>query len=171
MTRPARRPKNQQKGERPADLLFWFRDGMLAPYRARVAADTEASIGRTNSKRALGFVVSSGDTRTDFVLDRDQVAELAAFLQHCALPRLLKPRGPKPDQMSLVALSSPKFQLQNALEQAAIDAHPGWHVVNECTIEADDGAPEGKALIAWFKRTHPRKAARIEKAFIKGLLK
>ena len=65
-----------QKDERPADLLFWFGDGRLGGYRARVAADTEVSIGRTNSKRALGFVVSRGDTWMDFVLDRDQGAEL-----------------------------------------------------------------------------------------------
>ena len=39
----------------------------------------------------------------DFVLDRDQVAALAAYLQHCALPRLEKPLGRKRRQMSLAA--------------------------------------------------------------------
>jgi hypothetical protein len=60
-------------------------------------------IGRTYSKRALGFIVSRGKARVDFVLDTDQVAELAAYLQ-IALPGLLKPLGRKPDQISLAAL-------------------------------------------------------------------
>ena len=40
--------------ERPADLVFWFKDGFVGGYNARVPADVEVSIGRTNSKRALG---------------------------------------------------------------------------------------------------------------------
>jgi hypothetical protein len=92
-------------GERPADLLFWLRDGLCCRYKARVTADTEVSIGRTDSKRALGFVVTSGNKKVDFVLDRDQVAELAAFLR-LALPGLRKPPGRKPPQVSLVALEA-----------------------------------------------------------------
>jgi hypothetical protein len=61
------------------------------------------SIGRTDSKRGLGFLVTNGKKEMDFVLDRDQVAELAAFL-HCALGQLRKPLGRKPKQMSLAAL-------------------------------------------------------------------
>jgi hypothetical protein len=38
-----------------------------------------------------------------FVLDKDQVAELAAYLR-MSLPRLLEPRGRKPNQISLVAI-------------------------------------------------------------------
>ena len=102
-----KRPKSRQKGERPADLLFWYRDGHVSGYEARVAASTEVSIGRTDSRRALGFVVSRGDTSMDFVLDRDQVAELAAYLQHCR-PPLLKPLGRKHDQLSLVPLHREK---------------------------------------------------------------
>ena len=101
-TPTARRVKGGQKGERAADLLFWFGDGFHAPYRARVAADTEVSIGRTNSKRALGFRISRGRAQMDFVLNRDQVTELAAYLQ-CQLPRLLKPLGRKPEQISIAA--------------------------------------------------------------------
>jgi hypothetical protein len=97
-----KRPKSQQKGERPADLDMWLKDGSSIHYRARFAADTEVSIGRTDSKRALGFVVSRGDMRMDFVLNEDQVAELAAYLHHH--PPLLKPLGPKPDQISIVAM-------------------------------------------------------------------
>jgi hypothetical protein len=102
------RPKNQQKGEHPADLLFWFGDGHLSSYEARVAAVTEVSIGRTNSKRAAGFFVSRGETSIDFVLDRDQVAELVAFLQNCMLPRLLKPLGRKQDQISIATMTKRK---------------------------------------------------------------
>jgi hypothetical protein len=93
----------RKANEQPTDLLFWLADGSCGRFRARVAADTELSIGRTDSKRALGFIVSRGKARVDFVLDTDQVAELAAYLQ-IALPGLLKPLGRKPDQISLAAL-------------------------------------------------------------------
>jgi hypothetical protein len=94
----------KRSDERPADLLFWFRNASCAPYRARVAADVEVSIGRTDSERALGFVVTDEKRKVeiDFVLNRDQVAELAAFLK-VALGGLRKPLGRKPQQISLVA--------------------------------------------------------------------
>jgi hypothetical protein len=92
----------ERKNERPADLLFWFGDGCLRPYRARVAADVEISIGRTDSKRALGFVVrENGEAKVDFVLNRDQVAELAAYLQTTP-GRLKRPLGRKRNQLSLI---------------------------------------------------------------------
>ena len=73
--------------------------------RARVPADVEVSIGRTDSKRALGFFITNrGGETMEFVLDKDQVAELAAFLS-LSLPRLLKPLGRKKDQASLVAMA------------------------------------------------------------------
>jgi hypothetical protein len=50
-------------------------------------------------------------------------------------------------------------------------SHPGWHRVNDGDYEADDGAPGGARLVAWFKKTHPRKAARIEQALAKELWK
>ena len=96
-----------RKDGRPADLSFWLKDGLAVDYCTRVAASTEVSIGRTNSKRALGFIVNRGDTSMDFVLDRDQVAELAAYLQHYC-PALLKPLGRKQNQLSLVALHRSK---------------------------------------------------------------
>jgi hypothetical protein len=156
------------RDERPANLLFWFGDGHCSGFDARVAADVEVSIGRTNSERALGFIVTSGKRHVDFVLDRDQVAELAAFL-HIALSRLRSPLGRKPDQLSLVAASLPKRRLFTALQNAAIDAHPGWHRINDHVCEADDGAPDGARLVAWFKKTHPRAAERIERALTKKL--
>ena len=61
--------KNADVGEQPADLLFWVGNGACGYYLARARASTEVSIGRTNSKRALGFEVSRGDTRLDFVLN------------------------------------------------------------------------------------------------------
>ena len=93
----------KQRGERPTDVELWLGDGKLFPCGARFSADTEVSIGRTDSKRALGFVVSRGEMKMDFVLNRDQVAELAAYLQ-LQIPRLLKPLGRKPSQISLVAM-------------------------------------------------------------------
>jgi hypothetical protein len=79
--------------ERPAYLMLFPRDGLAIPVDARVKADTKVSVGRTDSKRALGFeIVSRKGVEMDFVLDRDQVTELHAFLQ-LALPGLLKPRG------------------------------------------------------------------------------
>ena len=99
----AKKPTSAQDDERPADLMFWFSDGFPCPYRARVEADTRVSLGRTDSKRGLGFVVSRGDARIEFVLDRDQVEELTAFLQ-MQVGRLLRPLGPKPPQMNLASM-------------------------------------------------------------------
>jgi hypothetical protein len=155
--------------ERPTDITFWLRNGCPVSYRARVPADNELSIGRTDSKRGLGFVVSRGDTSLDFVLNKDQVAELAAFLTHCVLGGLRQPLGRKPNQMSLVAMHSPKRRLYMELDDAATKAHPGWRDLGEGAFESDDGAPSGKALVAWFKRKYPRRAARIERDINKAL--
>jgi hypothetical protein len=140
----AKRRRLTKAGERPADLLFWFRDGCCGSYRARVTADVEVSIGRTNSKRALGFIVTNGEKKTDFVLDRDQVAELAAFLQQCALPGLRKPLGRKRAPIISLAALTPKRRLHMVLESAAIDAHPGWHVMDDDILEMDAGARQGQ---------------------------
>jgi hypothetical protein len=87
MTKRTRKPK-QAPDERPADLLFWWKDGACS------RCDARASIGRTNSKRALGFIVTQGRKRMLFVLDKDQVTELAAYLRMIS-PGLLKPLGRK----------------------------------------------------------------------------
>jgi hypothetical protein len=120
MNRTSRRKANGRAHkkvwlEQPTDLLFWFGDGHLGGFRARVNASTEVSIGRTDSKRGLGFVVKRGNSQADFVLDKDQVAELAAYLQHRA-PPLRKPLGRRRDQMSLAASTSPKQRLFKELE-------------------------------------------------------
>jgi hypothetical protein len=82
--------------ERPADLLLWWKDGMLMSCDAAESrSHTEVSIGRTNSKRALGFIVTRGNKTMDFVLNKDQVARLACYLTKQDA-RLLKPRGRKP---------------------------------------------------------------------------
>jgi hypothetical protein len=163
--RPAQR---RNLNERPADLVFWFRDGSGGGCDARVEASARVSIGRTDSKRALGFVVSRGETRIDFVLDKDQVAELAAYLRNC--PSLLKPLEPKRNQTSfLAAMFAPKQCLFRELEAAARKAHP------ECReIEVEEGVvevegPQGKKLVNWFKKNRPKQAARIERAFTKKL--
>jgi hypothetical protein len=92
--------------EWPADIVFWFKDGMCCSYRARAAAGVEISIGLADSMRGLGFIVSRGDTSIDFVLDRDQVTELAAYLQGIAHPRMLTPRGRKRNKISIAAMVS-----------------------------------------------------------------
>jgi len=91
--------------ETPAILDCWLGDGSLIRFEPRKEArDMRLSLGRTNSKRALGFLVKRSDANiASFVLDREQVVELAAYLQ-CTLPRLLKPTGRKRDQLSLAAM-------------------------------------------------------------------
>src|SRR5262249_4373677 len=158
-----------KRAEQPTNITFWFGDGHVGGFDARTRASTEVSIGRTDSKRALGFVVSRGQTQIDFVLDKDQVAELTAYLKYCALGRLRKPLGRKRQQMSLTALGSPKHRLYMLLYGAAVEAHPGYHDDGDGTFELDEDAPEGKALVAWFKKTHPQKAKRIEREFTKEL--
>jgi hypothetical protein len=164
--------RKRRSNERPANLEFWHADGHARWFEARVAADIEISIGRTDSERALGFIVTNnGKMLADFVLDRDQVAELATYLRFFALGRLKKPLGRKRIQVSYAALNDPKFRLRLALEDAAMRAHPGWHRINKHEIEADAGAPSGARLVAWFKRTHPQKAARIERKIREELWK
>jgi len=91
--------------ERPANLVFWLKDGMLNAYNARVPADVGVSIGRTDSERALGFyVISDKQLKADFVLDRDQCTELAAYLE-LMTPGLRKPQGRKPPQLSMVPMA------------------------------------------------------------------
>jgi len=99
----SRTKAKSERDEESTDLLFWFGDGACGRYKARVPADTRLSIGRADSNRALGFVVSRGKARIDFVLDKDQVVELAAYLQ-IIHHGLLKPIGRKPHQMSLVPI-------------------------------------------------------------------
>jgi hypothetical protein len=90
--------------ERPANLLFWFKDGMCGRFDARVEARVKVSIGRTDSKRALGFIISTPETvLADFVFDRDQLAELGAFIE-MSRARLRKPLRRKPKQISLAKL-------------------------------------------------------------------
>ena len=89
----------RSRNERPANLIFWLADGACGAFRARVKADAEVSIGRTDSKRGLGFIVTQGDQSLDFVLDKDQVIELAIFL-HMQRGRLREPLGRKKNQLS-----------------------------------------------------------------------
>jgi len=50
--------------ERLADLLLWWANGAVQRCDAsEVRADTEVSIGGTNSKRALGFIVKLEERR------------------------------------------------------------------------------------------------------------
>src|SRR5262249_52947992 len=102
--------------ERPANLLFWLGDGSCGRMDARVKADTRVSIGRTNSKRALGFIVTRDGQNMDVVPDKDQVTELAAFLG-IQVGRLRKPLGRKKPHLSLAAC------LKRRPEKRARDIH------------------------------------------------
>jgi hypothetical protein len=53
--------------ERPADLTLWLGDGTCGLSKASIKAGVEVSVGRTNSKRGMGFLVSVGEQTTDFV--------------------------------------------------------------------------------------------------------
>jgi hypothetical protein len=105
----------------------------------------------------------------DFVLGKDQVAELAAYMQHCVY--LLDPPGRKRKQngLSFVAMNTPKQRLFQELESAAKKAHPTYREieVDEGMFEIEGEPKEG--LVAWFKKNRPKQAARIERAFTKRL--
>ena len=190
--KPQKRPRSPFKNERSADLKLWLRDGCLYGFDARLAADVELSVGRTDSERAMGFHLRGGLNEKElermcrekvitFVLDRDQVEELAVYLQ-TSLHGLRKPLGRRTDNFSFAAVNKPKVLLTSKLEDAARKAHPGWRQLtkhddleNELGAPGDwvleDGAPEGAKLVKWFKRTHPRKAQRIERDFTRRLWK
>jgi len=109
--------------ENPVDLHLWLRNGCLswvdAAGRAALKARKlnglpEVSVGRTDSKKALGFVVVDGDRKlAEFVLDRTQVVELVAYFI-LQLPRL-KPAGVTPPYLShagLLAASKLKVRFE-----------------------------------------------------------
>jgi hypothetical protein len=166
-----RKPNGRRYGvlgfdaERPANLTLWECDGAAGGDHAG-GAEVEVSIGRAASKRTLGFVVvkeKDQERIADFVLTRDQVCSLIAYLRFTALPAL---RGSK---RPLGTMNDPMFRLTKELENAAIDAHPGWRKIDDHIIEQDELAPDGDKLIKWFHKTHPGKAARIEREFIRAL--
>jgi hypothetical protein len=190
MNKRSKRPRSPFKDERSTDLHLWIRDGAGGGCNARLHADMELSIGRTNSMRGMGFVVGVADdlrqlnwTRHDdkqmsFVLDRDQCAELIAYLR-AQLKGLRRPIGRRTDSFWFSSMTDPHFRLNCELQQAAMEAHPGWkrdldfaderdHNNSENWI-CDPGAPDGIKLIKWFERTHPHKAKRIEREFSKRL--
>src|SRR5262249_12549180 len=98
------RPRSPFEHERSTDLSLWFADGFGGNSNARLHADMEVSIGRTNSMRGMGFVVGVAgefrqlnwtrhdDKQMSFVLDRDQCAELVFYLR-AQLKGLRRPIG------------------------------------------------------------------------------
>jgi len=187
-----KRPRSPFEHERSADLQLWIGDGCSGGANARFAADVEVSVGRTDSERAMGFVVNASgnpfqslnpaneNKQLAFVLDRDQILELIGYLQS-QLRGLKKPLGRGKPNYSFSWILDPKLRLQRDLEAAARKAHPGWRQITEkddpdlILGEIGDwvqepGAPDvGPGLVRWFKRTHPRKAQRIERDFTKRL--
>lgn len=97
--------------EKPAKLVLWMMNGSVFDCEPPNHADIKVSVGRTNSKEALGFVVTNGEDRMMFVLDKYQVAELAAYCL-IQLKRLKKRRGPKPVMMCVDILERKKAKDQ-----------------------------------------------------------
>jgi hypothetical protein len=86
--------KHKQPPETPVDLELWFQDGAVMtgndPNRRRVRWPL-VSIGRTDSKRRLGFAVkmTARSPWILFTLDRVQAANLRNYLDR-QLGRLKK---------------------------------------------------------------------------------
>jgi hypothetical protein len=97
--------KDDVQEEKPTDINFWWKNGSctldrVSGYTNPTKAETELSIGRTNSKLALGFIVTRGDQCMDFVLDRKQVENLFEYLK-IQIPRLKKGRAKRNDRLVL----------------------------------------------------------------------
>jgi hypothetical protein len=90
--------------KRPANMSLWWGNGEVASYKARIPAEVEVSLGLTGrGEGQMGFIIyQRGNRIMDFVLDRDQVAELGAYLARF-LTKLSKPRGGNPLRLSPAA--------------------------------------------------------------------
>jgi hypothetical protein len=79
--------------EQSADLILWRGDGCVANHKSGKPRLPEVSVGRTDSRRGLGFQITkpNGAEITAFVLDRAQVQALSRYLQD-APKRLRAPR-------------------------------------------------------------------------------
>jgi hypothetical protein len=73
-----KQPRRVPSDEQRVDLMLWHKDGIAAMCDG-IPGKTlpQVSVGRTNSKRGLGF--EYGDQA--FVLDRTQITRLHAFLE------------------------------------------------------------------------------------------
>jgi hypothetical protein len=90
--------KNRE--EQPVDLTTWIMDGTANAIRGKGKNLPMVNIGRTDSKRGLGFLVTFNKKteRVAFVLDRNQVMALHQHLAY-QIPRL---RGPKRTRQDLL---------------------------------------------------------------------
>jgi hypothetical protein len=61
-------------------------------------------------------------------------------------------------------MSTRKYRVEEALEQAAYQAHPEWKETPDGHFEwkGDSAMPSEAAMIDWFQMTHPTEARRIE---------
>ena len=76
-TKSPKRRRSVPSDEQRVDLMLWRGDGMAAICPGTGRALPEVSVGRTDSRRGLGFEYGA----QSFVLDRVQVARLHAFLE------------------------------------------------------------------------------------------
>ena len=78
--------------EQSVSLWLWLGDGaLLAPFQGDRDSPVEVSVGRTDSKRAIGFRVTGKGKNVLFVLNREQVELLSNFLDR-SVSRLKPPR-------------------------------------------------------------------------------
>ncbi len=74
--------------ERLVDLEVWWKDGALQRYPGRSRSKLPTvEVGRTDSRRGLGFVVETGERTGEgqhalFFLAREQVERLRDFLAY-----------------------------------------------------------------------------------------
>jgi len=78
----AKKPK--APAEQTVDLTLWMKDGVVAVKRGRGSKLPDVSVGRTDSKRRVGFMVEapSGREIVRFALDRAQVQSLRDYLDY-----------------------------------------------------------------------------------------
>jgi hypothetical protein len=99
-------PSDEQRpvpsDEQRVNLMLWSKNGLQWPYPGIGKALPAVSVGRTNSKRGLGFEVTMqpladpGAEPIAFVLDRFQVKMLGAYIKR-QTRRLIK--GPEDDDL------------------------------------------------------------------------
>jgi hypothetical protein len=74
--------KRIPRDEQRVNLLLWYRNGTLVPTNGRGRSLPELSVGRTDSRRGLGFQFRLRGKKAiaSFVLDREQMHDLQQFL-------------------------------------------------------------------------------------------
>jgi hypothetical protein len=69
--------------EQSVEVTVWMGDGFCGSYPGGDSSWPELSIGRTDSKQALGFIIHDQERKaiTAFVLNREQLKHLIPYFQ------------------------------------------------------------------------------------------